>query len=675
MPRISQRAAAGAAACLAASPASAWGSAAADALVQASNQSNTNIFDPDHAPIIYLKIGVRRIALVPVSQGSSTTISSANIAQKANNSSFTNLIASSIAGAASSSSGDIHIRGSHGQYTYYLDGAPLPESVSGSFSDLIDPKNIEQLSVYTGGFPSRYGGNLAAVFDVTAKAGHVGSPRGSIQQEAQGYATYNSTIQAGGGSGPFSYFLSGVRKFTDRRLDPVTPNPQHDAGSDAVVFLHSDLRTNASNHIILDAAQTDALIQIPNTDREQANGRDDIQRENGRFENLIWRNSVGGNSLVTTLYDHTSRLRYTPSAADLIQDSPEDIPVATHEDRTVEYSGIRSDYTVVHGKTHTVQAGINGAAVTGHENFQLTPLTGAASIDSHDIGGNDQGIYLSDDWKPSRAWLIHYGARYDIHKASAKYEQLSPRLNVTYSASKTDKIHAYYDRLFEPAAIEDVRNLSAATDTPVTPIKPERASFYEVGWVHQHHGATFSLSSYYKTEQDVIDDEPLGNTQITIPINVEKGYVRGIEAAIDAPLTQKISAYANFARSWARAAGAISGGVADTGDPSSDYFPVDHDQLDTASVGLSYDHAGTFASLDGEYGSGFPYQDDSGVFRRVSPHFIFNCAIGGTVKNVQAAITVSNILNHGYVIKQAGTFTDQEYGAGRIYGARLTFSF
>jgi len=655
---------------------------AADAPVQTPNQSNTNIFDPDHAPIIYLKIGVRRLALVPVSQGSSTTISSANIAQKANNSSFTNLIASSIAGAASSSSGDIHIRGSHGQYTYYLDGAPLPESVSGSFSDLIDPKNIEQLRVYTGGFPSRYGGNLAAVFDVTAKAGQVGSPRGSVQQEVQDYSTYNSTIQAGGGSGPFSYFLSGVRKSTDRRLDPVTPDPLHDAGSDAVVFLHSDLKANASNHIILDAAQTDALIQIPNTNNDQAKGRDDIQRENGRFENLIWRNTRGSNSLVTTVYDHTSRLRYSPSAADLIPDAPgndpndpANNPVATREDRTVDYTGIRSDYTVAHGKTHTIQAGINGATVTGHENFQLTPRIGNVSLDSHDIGGNDQGVYLSDDWKPSSQWLIHYGARYDVHKVSEQYEQLSPRLNVTYSLSKTDKIHAYYDRLFEPAAIEDVRNLSADTNTQVTPIKPERANFYEAGWVHQQHGATYSLSAYYKTEKDVIDDEPLGNTQITIPINVEKGYVRGLEAAVDLPLSKQVSAYANFARSWARAAGAISGGVADTGDPSSDYFPVDHDQLDTASVGLSYDHAGTFASLDGEYGSGFPYQDDSGAFRRVSPHFIFNGAIGGTVKNIQAAITVSNILNHGYVIKQAGTFSDQEYGAGRIYGARLTFSF
>ena len=681
MPRLSQRAAAGAAACLAAYPVCAWG-AAGDAPVQLPNQPNTSIFDPERAPIIYLKIGVRRLALIPLSAGSSTTISSANIAEKANNSSFTNLIASSIAGAAASSSGELHVRGSHGQYTYYLDGAPLPESVSGSFSDLIDPKNIETLRVYTGGFPARYGGNLAAVFDVTAKAGQSGRPRGYAQQEIRGYDTYNTTVQAGGGAGPLSYFVSGVHKSTDRRLDPVTPNPNHDAGSDAVVFLHADLHGSPSNRLILDAAQTDALIQIPNSDIDQANGRDDIQRENGRFENLIWRRAAGGNSLVTTVYNHTSRLRYSPSAADLVPPAPSaadaGVPppaaFATTEDRTVEYSGVRADYTAPQGKAHTIQAGIDGATITGHENFKIVGSDGSQVIDNHAIGGNDQGIYLSDDWKPSGLWLVHYGARYDVHKTSAKYEQLSPRLNVTYTASKNDKLHAYYDRLFEPAAVEDVRNLSAVAGAQVTSIKPERANFYEVGWVHQHRGSTLSLSSYYKTEQDVIDTQPLGSTQIQIPINVTRGYVRGLEAAVDLPLTPLVSGYVNYARSWARAAGSITGGIVQNAAPV-DYFPVDHDQTDTASVGLSYDHAGSFASLDGEYGSGFPYQDTNGVFHRVSPHFIFNAAVGGTVKNVQAAFTVDNILNHPYIIKQAGTFTDRQYGAGRIYGARLTFSF
>lgn len=109
---------------------------------------------------------------------------------------------------------------------------------------------------------------------------------------------------------------------------------------------------------------------------------------------------------------------------------------------------------------------------------------------------------------------------------------------------------------------------------------------------------------------------------------------------------------------------------------SPNYGPVDHDQTNTASVGLDYDNAGTFASLDGEYGSGFPYVDAvTGDTRRVSPHFIFNMAAGRKMGSFQLAVTIDNILNHGYIIKEASQFSDQEFGAPRTYGVRATFSF
>ena len=97
-------------------------------------------------------------ALIPqVAQRSgSTVISSSAIENKPGLTNFTQVIAATVPGTAAAATGEIHIRGSlHGQYSYYLDGAPLPADVTGSFSDLINPKNIETLRVYTGGFPGR----------------------------------------------------------------------------------------------------------------------------------------------------------------------------------------------------------------------------------------------------------------------------------------------------------------------------------------------------------------------------------------------------------------------------------------------------------------------------------------------------------------------------------------
>ena len=688
MSRLSCRALALAAACLAAlsGTTSAQTPLAASALPAA--VPNSSIFDPNRAPIIVIHIGTHRLVLVPHSVGGAQVIH-LNATSNKSDQGFAHLITSSIAGAVAAPSGEFHVRGSHGQYTYYLDGAPLPESVSGSFSDLIDPKNIETLRVLTGGFPAQYGNNLAAVFDVSARAGQPGRPRGFAEQLLSGYRTSQSTIQFGGGAPRLQYYLSGVRNFTNRRLDSVTRDPLHDAGADSVAFGKFDYEAGANDRIILDAARTDAYLQLPNDEARQAIGRDVTQREDGDFANLIWRHTQGLNGVTAALYTHQSRLRYTgdpahdladASAASADGGTPANLPSSAFENRYANYIGLRTDAVTRVTAQHKVGYGFDISTVTGAENFILLNAvdngdgtTGVQTVnDSHALSGGDRSAYLQDDWTPGR-FLVNYGVRYDIHKTDTTTSQLSPRLNLTYSLNGRDKLHAYYDRLFQPAPIEDIRRL----DPNAVPFKPERDNFYEVGYVHENGGITTSLSGYYKTVQDVIDENIIAGTQIREPFNVQKGYVRGIEFAVDGSLTRDLSFYANYARSWARAAGDFTGGLAPAGAPPG-YFYEDHDQTHTASVGLAYAKRGLTVNLDGEYGSGFPFgQSDAGLpnFYRVPAHFIFNLELGTRIGQGRFALSASNVLNHGYVIKQASPFSDREWGRGRTLGVKWTQNF
>jgi len=683
MSRFSRRALALAAACLAGLPHLAQAQTPVPASVP-----NSTIFDPQNAPIIVIRIGVHRLVLVPRTVGPAQVYHPSTTDTKTDQG-FSHLITSIVPGAASAPSGEFHIRGSHGQYTYYLDGAPLPQSVSGSFSDLIDPKNIETLRVLTGGFPAQYGNNLAAVFDVTARAGLPGRPRGFAQQLGEGNSTYDSTVQFGGGSPRFQYFLSGVRNFTNRQLDPVTQDPLHDAGNNSVAFGKFDYSAGANDKVILDTARTDAYLQFPNEQAQQAIGRDVTQREDGDFANLIWRHSQGLNSLIVALYSHQSRLRYKgdplhdlagASAASADGTVAANLPTSAFEDRTANYIGLRTDAAQHLGSHHKLGYGFDIDTVTGGENFRLLNTVdngdGTTSVqtlvDNHDLSGGDKSAYVQDDWTPGRL-LVNYGVRYDQHKTDTTTSQLSPRLNFTYTLSGRDKLHAYYDRLFQPAPIEDIRKL----DPNAVPFKPERDNFYEVGYQHENGGITTSISGYYKTVQDVIDENILAGTQIREPFNVQKGYVRGIEFALDGSLTRELSFYANYARSWARANGDFTGGLTPVGAPPG-YFYEDHDQTHTASVGLAYEKHGNTVSLDGEYGSGFPYgQDANGLPNvvRVPAHFIFNLELGTKIGTGQFALSAINVLNHSYVIKQASPFSDREWGQGRTLGVKWTQNF
>ena len=68
------------------------------------------------------------------------------------------ILQQSIAGAARAPTGEVHIRGQHAEYTYYVDGVPVPSGISGSLNELFDPQVVNQIDFQTGGWDAEYGG-------------------------------------------------------------------------------------------------------------------------------------------------------------------------------------------------------------------------------------------------------------------------------------------------------------------------------------------------------------------------------------------------------------------------------------------------------------------------------------------------------------------------------------
>jgi hypothetical protein len=646
------------------------------------------IFNPTTAPVIKVKVVGHRLTGPVTPKASETVIGSKTIEQHPADTTFTKVIAQSVAGAASAPNGDIHIRGSHGQYSYYLDGAPLPENVSGSFSDLINPKSIQTLRVYTGGFPAQYGGQLAAIFDVTAKAGKTGAPGGSIQQLAQTYGTYQTNAQVGGSEGDLSYYVAGIKDSSDFRLSPPSQDNFHNNGTDNVIFGKFDLQKDSNDLLTLDLGDTGASFQIPNTPQSQQINVNDYQKENGSFANLIFDRTIGHSNFRTAIYSHQSSLRFFGSPADLqVSPGAGQPAVQTNENQNVNYVGIRTDYLIPSPKHHALQLGFDYDNVTGTQNFILdysNASDGTVTGSQTDIGritGADRSEYIQDDYTSGRT-LIDTGVRYDEHAADITTYQLSPRFNYYYKVSGHDKFHAFYDHLFQPAAFEDVKALIGngnigTNGNGLKPFQPETDNFYETGWQHTSGADTEGISLYYRDEKNTIDDSPVGNTQLTVPVNFSKGYTRGIEFTFDGSWSKTVTYYANYARAWAFEAYPVSGGLLNDPTPSG-YIPDDHDQTQTASFGADYTRKGTFFTLDGEYGSGFPYNPTSNVFQYIftHPHLTFDTSYGfKATHSIDATFVVGNIMNNAYIIKQAGEFSDTEWAPGRTYGFRITQNF
>ncbi len=61
----------------------------------------------------------------------------------------------------SATTGEVHIRGQHAEYTYYIDGVPVPAGISGSLNELFDPDVVNSISFKIGGWGADYGNKNA----------------------------------------------------------------------------------------------------------------------------------------------------------------------------------------------------------------------------------------------------------------------------------------------------------------------------------------------------------------------------------------------------------------------------------------------------------------------------------------------------------------------------------
>ena len=93
--------------------------------------------------------------------------------------------------------GQTHIRQDHANQQFRLDGVPIPEGVSSTFTDVISPRMWERADIILGGMEAQYGNKTALVVDITSKSGTRPS-FGSAQIFGGSNQTVNPSFEYGG---------------------------------------------------------------------------------------------------------------------------------------------------------------------------------------------------------------------------------------------------------------------------------------------------------------------------------------------------------------------------------------------------------------------------------------------------------------------------------------------
>ena len=615
------------------------------------------------------------------------------------------ILQQSIAGAARAPTGEVHIRGQHAEYTYYVDGVPVPAGISGSLNELFDPQVVNQIDFQTGGWDAEYGNKNTAVVNVTTRI-----PSGGFHLDASSYGgsfhSNGQALNASTNAGKWGFFVSGARQATDMRREPVvfdtvshTVENFHNDGGDLFGFGKVQYVPSDRDVINLDVNRSRTRFAVPFD--SSAGIINDHQQDVNGFVNLGWRHRLGvGTSaeqgsvseLFTGVFYRDGSLNYVPGATD--QPSfifyPDTTRYTLSEDRNFRTVGLKLDYALRPHHGLEFKFGTLTSVTSGHEDFSTRDSAGKPGpASASGLNGSDVGIYAQTAIAPSDRWELRTGVRFDNHNApfAGNRGQISPRVKLSFFPDPGNTLWVYYGRLFIPTNVEDLRAITSSAQGGVAtaPTLPERDHFFEIGYVHRFPlGVVTKLSGYYKRSTPGIDDNTVPGSAIVTSVNVAQIRITGIEAVAEIRPPGPVSGYANLALNHAYGYGPITGGFFAVQPPTTPH-DLDHDQRLSGVASIVYAARGFYASATGTYGSGLisatppdsTYSTGLFAFNKnthVAPSFIMGASAGYTVVTggvvLRPQIYVDNLFNKKYALKGA-FFSGASVGRPRTIQLRL----
>jgi outer membrane receptor protein involved in Fe transport len=479
----------------------------------------------------------------------------------------------------------------------------------------------------------------------------------------------------------------------------------------------------------------DPIFAIPRTD--------DTQLQYDRFANLNFtRVSKDGNGVFQLIpWFRSTRVNYAGDLAADVQgmgpnfgcanfpDCTADVPshpdtvnnVGLNQSTYASYAGIRISQLL--STTHnTWKVGIdtdreNTRGAQTYACFYLNcavpeggvmPPSGTpyyAATSSQAQAGSQFALYAQDQWQPSRLVSVNYGVRYDHSTGYTSGDMIEPRIGINVSDGGKNVAHVFYGRYYAAPLLEDVRAActifsaqnGCSTVNPSYDLKPEMDSYYEFGVQHTFDRNLTGWANFFeKTSVNILDTTQLLNTPLFAVYNNATGHDTGLEVRLQDRASNGNSWFFTGTLSESLAGG-ISGstflfppGTNPPGVPitSAELLSLeDHSELVASTAGytaLFGHHRSWFATLQANYGSGFPvaFQDANVNLTGTLPaHTTFDFSAGHTVlpgrgsHGLGLTLDVQNLLNHQYVIKIANGFNTTQVANGRTFLLRLTQPF
>jgi outer membrane receptor protein involved in Fe transport len=594
-----------------------------------------------------------------------------------------------------------HVRQDHANQSFWIDGLPIPDTVTGAFADIVPPRAWERADIILGGMEARYGNKTALITDITSKSG-TKPGFGSIQGFGGSNETVNPSFEYGGTVGEkFRFYVLNSYITTNRGLEPPTlgKTNNHNQSEKNNTYLRGDYQHDNKNNLSWIFLNSVAKYQIPTIPDLEANpdvlallpggftptasqSVNEFQKENNQYTQLVWRHDVNASNFFQWGW------YFRRGVADFNTDPLNALAYADDVDgaqagnqRRIAYSGgTRFDYTWIPDSHHLVKSGFQfdyTRANNTSEIFAFDTSGGAPAGPVISTQASNQNIqtrqefWVQDQWTLNDHWTLNLGVRGDAIQGFYNEGQVSPRVGVTYRYNKWNVFHAYYGRQFTPPNVEQIaftnlntQNTTAAPEDP-TGFRPrsERAHYFEVGSYHAvSHYATLQITGFYKLAHYLSDAGQFGTTPMQNFFAFERGWLRGIDGALRVQFTDKLIGRGNVGWGQCKGYGLQSGHYLLGSDEIADITSqggvfCDHSQFMTSSAVLTY-NLWDRTHITGQmlYGSGLRTAEEGAKTNssHEDSYTVYNASITHTIplpwhnQKLLLGFDVINLLNEQY---------------------------
>ena len=549
-------------------------------------------------------------------------------------------------GVAIDQNQQIHIRNTEGpQFQYQINGVMVPIDINTnpSFLSMINPLFVKQLDLLDGILPARYSYATGGVVDIRSKDG-CEHPGGELSVLAGQRDMLQPSLQYAGCDDRLSSYVSLTYAQSNTAFSSATPGPDpiHDRTQQgqAFGFFSHPVSSSASLSLLLSGASSNN--QLPNvaglapafalagTDFPPSSAAINSRLN---FSDYLAVVALSGSARSNLSYqvaytEHGISQRFVPDpVGELIYQGIASTASHVDHDHTLQ-----ADLTYVLG-AHTASTGFYAGdyRVSANDSSLVFPIDAACAQDSSCMQSSDVplriinnsqasnvvlGVYLNDLWQMTPQLRANIGLRWDHLSGFTSGQQLSPTLNLIYTAGGATTLHAGFARYFQvpsflgisPTAQAAFAGTTAAGLPGIPTPLPEDDYEWDAG-VTRRVTAKFALSAdlYYERTEHYLDTGQFGVVPIFAPFNYGRGYIWGAEVGARYK-SDPVSAYASVTTgtNWQR--GVVTGQFNFPADElayiDSHDIVLDHQPLYGAAAGASWRLRDYSFSADALYSSG-----------------------------------------------------------------------